>query len=52
MSDIKKKESGKGRTKKLQLNQKKVKDLTARKGEQIKGGIPKQYDSGSGGGYP
>ena len=48
MSERKKESAGK--RKKVELDKRTLKDLRARKGEQIKGGIPKQYDSGSGGG--
>ena len=44
MADSKKTSKDKGRTKakKLQLNKETIKDLTAKRAEQVKGGIPKE----------
>ena len=44
MTDSKKKDKGPNRPKgkKLQLNKETIKDLTAKGGDQIKGGIPRQ----------
>jgi hypothetical protein len=44
MKTDKKQNSSKTKVKRLKVNKKTIKDLDARKAEQVKGGVPKQPD--------